>query len=296
MNGNTWQMKKQLCDIGERIWLKGFCAGNEGNHSVRISDDRILITASGVSKGMLKPEHIIACDMDGNVVDRDTQWKPSSERKVHIAVYQHRPDVKAVIHSHPPHATAFAVANVPLPEGIHPEAEVFLGRVPIAAYATPSTEDLPNSILPLIGPETNTVLMGNHGSVSFSTDLTDAYYKLEILDAYCRILLLSKQVGTINTLSNEQMAELLQVKEQFGLTDPRASCALDGCVGGRQNEPFLAGFDVRPAGAACAVNGGPIEQRHRGNVSDADPGDEQAFERMVQTITDQIMGEVGRSN
>ncbi|NBC10705.1 MAG: class II aldolase/adducin family protein [Planctomycetes bacterium] len=295
MNGNSWQMKKQLCDIGERIWLKGFCAGNEGNHSVRIAEDRILITASGVSKGMLKPEHIIACDMDGHVVDRQAKCKPSSERKVHIAVYKHRPDVKAVIHSHPPHATAFAVANIPLPEGIHPEAEVFLGRVPIAAYATPSTEELPNSILPLIGPETNTVLMGNHGSVSFSTDLTDAYYKLEILDAYCRILLLSKQVGAINTLSNEQMAELLQVKEQFGLTDPRSTCALDGCVGGRQNEPFLAGFDVRPSGASCTVNGGPVEQRHTGRAAGA-PAGEADFERMVQTITDQIMGQVGASN
>ncbi len=294
MTANLWQMKKQLCDIGERIWLKGFCAGNEGNHSVRIADDRILITASGVSKGMLKPEHIITCDMDGDVVDGSSKYKPSSERKVHIAVYKHRPDVKAVIHSHPPHATAFAVANIPLPEGVHPEAEVFLGRVPVAEYATPSTDDLPNSILPLIGPETNTVIMGNHGSVSFDVDLVGAYYKLEILDAYCRILLLSKQVGRINTLTSEQMSELLQVKQNFGLSDPRAACALDGCVGGTQNEPFLAGFDVRPAGAACAVNGGPIDQRHTGQAQAAAPTDDAAFERMVQTITDQIMAGAGK--
>ncbi len=295
MTGNTWQLKKELCDIGERIWLKGFCAGNEGNHSVRISEDRILITPSGVSKGMLKPEMILTCDMDGNVVDRNSKWKPSSERKVHNAIYRHRPDVKAVIHSHPPHATAFCVANIPLPEGIHPEAEVFLGRVPIAAYATPSTDDLPASIIPLIGPETNTVLMGNHGSVSFDRDLTGAYYKLEILDAYCRILLLSKQVGTINTLNPQQMTELLEVKARFGLNDPRASCASEGCVGGTQNQPFLAGFDVRPAGAACATNGGPVQQGTDARQDDGPDGDA-AFEKMVQRITDQIMSGAGQSN
>ncbi len=287
-----WQVKKQLCEIGEKIWLKGFCAGNEGNHSVRINDDRVLITPSGVSKGMLRPEMICTCDMDGNLVDRQTKWKPSSERKVHIAIYKHRPDVKAVIHSHPPHATAFAIANIPLPEGIHPEAEVFLGRVPTADYATPSTDDLPGSIIPLIGPETNSVLMGNHGSVSFDTDLVSAYYKLEILDAYCRVLLLCKQIGKANVLNAQQMDELLKVKEQFGMTDPRASCAIEGCVGGEQNAPFLAMFDVRPAGAACDSDGGAVTARHgAGSQADqsAPPDGGAAFETMVQQITDQIM-------
>ena len=292
---NVWQVKKELCEIGQRIWQKGFCAGNEGNHSVRVSDDRILITPSGVSKGMLKPEMVCTCDMDGELVESSGEWRASSERKVHIAVYKHRPDIRAVIHSHPPHATAFAVANIPLPEGIHPEAEVFLGRVPTAAYATPSTEDLPNSILPLIGPETNTVLMGNHGSVSFSHSLVDAYYKLEILDAYCRILLLVKQIGRANVLNAEQMDELLQVKKQFGLEDPRATCAIEGCVGSEQNAPFLATFDVRPAGASCPQNGGAVDQRHgrvgrdNGESASAGPPSEAEFERMVQTITDQIM-------
>jgi L-fuculose-phosphate aldolase len=296
MSANTWQIKKELCTVGEKIWLKGFCAGNEGNHSVRISDDRVLITPSGVSKGMLTPEMICTCDMDGTVVSGPADYKPSSERKVHIAIYRHRPDVKAVIHSHPPHATAFAVANIPLPEGIHPEAEVFLGRVPTAHYATPSTDDLPESILPLIGPETNTVLMGNHGSVSFDTTLIGAYYKLEILDAYCRILLLTKQIGRANVLSPAQMDELLKVKEQFGMTDPRASCALSGCVGAGQNDPFLASFDVRPAGAACDCDGGEVTDRH-GAASAGDPTDppdgDAAFESMVQSITDQIMTAAG---
>ena len=295
MTGNTWQLKNELCEIGLRIWQKGFCAGNEGNHSVRVGEDRVLITPSGVSKGMLTPDMIITCDLDGNVVSGNSQFKPSSERKVHNAIYRHRPDVKAVIHSHPPHATAFCIAGIPLPEGIHPEAEVVLGRVPTAAYATPSTDDLPNSIIPLIGPETNTVLMGNHGSVSFDKDLIGAYYKLEILDAYCRILLLTKQIGHANVLNAQQMNELLQVKAKFGMADPRAACAADGCVG-EQNAPFLNSFDVRPGGAVCNGETGSVERTSRQGIASTNEGqavDEQTFEAMVQSITDQIMAAAG---
>ena len=289
MSAHEWHIKQQLCDVGERIWLKGFCAGNEGNHSVRVGEDRVLITPSGISKGRLKPEMICTCDMDGTPIDAG-KWRPSSERKVHVAIYKHREDVQSVIHSHPPHATAFAVANIPLPEGIHPEAEVFLGRVPVAEYATPSTDDLPNSLLPKIGPETNSIIMGNHGTVSFSETLEDAYYKLEILDAYCRVLLLCKQLGNVNVLNNDQLAELLQIKSQFGLSDPRASCAPEGCVGGAQNEPFLAQFDARPSTAVCDGRSGPV-QRGRPAKQPEQQGqiDEQRFEQMVQSITDQIM-------
>jgi L-fuculose-phosphate aldolase len=299
MSANEWQIKKEMCEIGERIWQKGFCAGNEGNHSVRVGDNRVLVTPSGISKGLLSPDIICTCDLEGNVLDAPKGWTPSSERKVHNAIYRHRPDVKAVVHSHPPHATAFAIANIPLPEGIHPEAEVFLGRVPVAEYATPSTEDLPNSILPHVGPETNSVLMGNHGTVSFSDSLRDAYYKLEILDAYCRVLLLCKQLGKAEVLSNDQMASLLEVKQSMGLQDPRAACASDGCVG-TQNEPFFAQFDVRPAGACCEGDGGAVAHQapRTGQASangQAAPADDEQFEQMVQLITDQIMASAAQN-
>ena len=290
-----WKLKKQICDVGRNIWLKGFCAGNEGNHSVRIGEDRVLCTPSGYSKGFLSPEMVTTVDMDGTQVDRQNAYKRSSEVKVHLAIYRHRPDVKAVIHSHPPHATTFAIAQVPLPEGIHPEAEVFLGRVPTAPYATPSRQDLPDSIIPLIGEHTNSVLMGNHGSVSFSHSLTDTYYKLEILDAYCRILLLTRQLGRANVLNPKQMADLLEVKQQFGFPDDRLACAAEGCVGAETNETFFAGFpDVRPTTASAPQDGGAAAHpRPRPPASAAAaPGpdlDEEEFEQMVQTITDQIM-------
>ncbi len=284
---SVWQLKRDMCEIGKRIWQKGFCAGNEGNHSVRISEDRVLCTPTGISKGFLDPEDLCVVDMEGNQVESNSRGrKRTSEVLVHLAIYKHRPDVKAVIHSHPPHAVAFCIAGVPLPEGIHPEAEVFLGKVPIASYATPGTDALPQSILPLIGPETNTVLMGNHGSVSFDKDLIGAYYKLEILDGYCRQLLLAKSLGQVNALSTSQMVELLKVKQNFGLSDDRLTCAADGCVG-NQNDAFLATFDVQPMSARCECNGGAAVTAKAGQPSAAQPEDEE--EALVQAITDRIV-------
>jgi L-fuculose-phosphate aldolase len=282
MTDNLWQLKKEMADIGHRIWQRGFCAGNEGNHSMRISEDRVLCTPTGISKGFLKPEDMCIVDMDGEMAEPNMVGRTrSSEVKIHIAIYKHRRDIKAVVHSHPPHATAFAMANMPLPEGIHPEAEVFLGRVPLAPYATPSKQELADSIIPLIKPETNTVIMGNHGTVNFSGSLQDAYYKLEILDAYCRILLLARQLGQVKPLSNQQMHDLLEVKQNFGMADPRLACAADGCVGGEVNQPFFASFDVRPTTAACNCNGDVAQTTNR-NQDDG-------IEQLVQAITNEIV-------
>src|SRR5215218_669104 len=122
---SEFKLKEQMCDIGRRIWLKGFCAGNEGNHSYRIGTDRVLCTPTGISKGNLKPDDICTVDIEGKQVAG--KRKRTSEILMHLAIYKARPDVKAVVHSHPPHATAFAIAGVELPTCIHPEAEVFVG-------------------------------------------------------------------------------------------------------------------------------------------------------------------------
>jgi len=279
---NEYKIRQEICEIGKRIWQKGFCAGNEGNHSVKVEENRYLCTPTGLSKGFLDPEDIIVTDAEGQQIEPNARGRrPTSEIKVHLAIYKARPDVTAVIHSHPPHATTFAIAGIPLPEAVHPEAEVFLGKVRTAKFAMPSTHDLPNSLLPLIGPETNSLLMGNHGSVSFSTTLIDAYYKLEILDAYCRILLLVHQLGKINFLNRDEMTGLLKVKQNFGLPDERLSCAPEGCVGD-ENAEFLALFNDRPATAIAASNDGACEC----STTSATDGD---FEQLVQTITDQIM-------
>ncbi len=277
---NLQEIKQEMCDVGYRIWHRGYCAGNEGNHSVRISEDRVLTTPTGLSKGFLKPEMITLVDMDGVQIDRNNKYKRSSEVLMHLAIYKARADIRAVVHSHPPHATAFAITNVTIPEGIHPEAEVFLGRIPMAEYATPSKPVLGESVVSLIGPHTNTVIMGNHGTVSFDKTLIGAYYKLEILDAYCRLLILSKSLGKANVLNPAQMHELLEVKQKFGIPDERIACSAQGCVGAEQNQDFFATFE-QTVSAVCADQPGA-------DASTGAVGPEK-FEQMVQAITDQIM-------
>jgi L-fuculose-phosphate aldolase len=289
MNPSLFQLKQEMCEIGSRIWQKGFCAGNEGNHSLRISDDRVLCTPTGLSKGFLKPDMITIVDMDGNQVDKENKYKRTSEILLHLAIYKKRPDVKAVIHSHPPHATAFACAGVPIPEGVHPEAEVFLGKVPTAKYTTPSYAGLGESVTKLITAETNTVLLGNHGTVSFSNTLMDTYYKLEIIDAYCRILLLIKQIGKVNFLSAQEMTDLLKVKAAFGIPDERLKCAPSGCVG-VDNEAYVSTFpDTTVTSASCDCSGGNVTQGVSTSASAATPVTDAAFEALVKRVTDQVM-------
>src|SRR3954462_10980544 len=223
-NGNgvprisEFKLKEQMCDVGRRIWLKGFCAGNEGNHSYRIGEDRTLCTPTGISKGNLKPDDLCVVDIEGKQISGSR--KRTSEILLHLSIYKARPNVKAVIHSHPPHATAFAVAGIDLPTCIHPEAEVFLGTAKTAKYVTPGDKRLGESILPYV-KDSNTIVLGNHGVVCYGPDLEDAYYKLEIVDAYARILILAKQVGSINPLKGDEMKELLALKSKFGMADPR---------------------------------------------------------------------------
>jgi len=296
---SEWKLKDQMCDIGRRIWIKGFCAGNEGNHSYRLSENRILCTPSLISKGSLKPDDLCVVDLEGKQI---SGWrKRTSEILLHLAVYKARPDVKAVIHSHPPHATAFAVAGVDLPTCIHPEAEVFLGPVKSAKYVTPGDTRLGESIAPYI-KDSNTILLSNHGVICYGPDLEDAYYKLEIVDAYARILILAKQVGSINPLKGDEMKELLDLKARFGMADPRTgpnarpdamNCNIDflSRVGegiatkGRVALPSGGTAPVPSLGAASPMDRA-IANIPAGNYSDDE------VEQMVQTITDQIMAAV----
>jgi len=209
--------RQLMCDIGRRIWQRGFCAGNEGNHSVRLGDDRFLCTPSGMSKGFLEPDDLVVVDHAGKGVFFSSRGRtPTSEIKVHLAIYESRQDVQAVIHSHPPHATTFAIAGEPIPTGIHPEAELFLGPVPTAAYATPSTQAAADAVASVLEPATRAVVMANHGVVTMSDSLTDAYHKLEILDAYCRLLLLARPLGGGKPLSIDELAELRSLRSKFG--------------------------------------------------------------------------------
>ena len=127
-----FEMKRMICDIGKRIWTRGYVAANDGNITVKINDKEVLTTPTGVSKGFMTPDMIIKVDMSGKILSGNSKYKPSSEVKMHVEVYEQRPDVRSVIHAHPPYATSFAVAGIPLNKCVLPEAILVLGAVPIA--------------------------------------------------------------------------------------------------------------------------------------------------------------------
>src|SRR3954453_7381814 len=178
---NERQLKEQICEIGRRVYAKGFAAANDGNISVRLNEKEILCTPTMVSKGFMKPDDLCKVDYDGKQLAGTR--KRSSEILLHLSVYKHRPDVQAVVPGPPPHPPAFAVAHEPIPKCVLPEVEVFLGEVPIAKYATPGDQRLPNTIIPYV-KDCNTILLANHGTVSWGTTVELAYFNPEISDAY----------------------------------------------------------------------------------------------------------------
>jgi L-fuculose-phosphate aldolase len=206
-----------MCEVGRRVWSRGLCAGCEGNLSVRVDDDTVLCTPSGVSKGFLEPPSLRTVLLDGTPLDLDDGFTVTSEIRVHLAVYRERPDVRAIVHSHAPLATAFAVAGVPLPDGVYPEADVTLGRVPIAPYALPGTAALAERVAASLAPDTQAMLLARHGTLTFSSrGLLDAYHRLEVLEAWCRIVIALRSLGRVEPMTEAQRAEVRALARRAG--------------------------------------------------------------------------------
>ena len=215
---NAHKIKQDICEIGRRIYNRGFAAANDGNISVRIGENEVLCTPTLHCKGFLKPDDIATVDMQGHQLAGHK--KRSSEALLHLEIYRQRADVKSVVHCHPPHATAFAIAREAIPQCVLPEVEIFLGDVPITKYETPGTQAFADTILPFV-KKTNVIILANHGTVSFGEDVERAYWWTEILDAYCRILLLARHLGPIHYVGHDKERELLELKQKWGYTDPR---------------------------------------------------------------------------
>lgn len=213
---SEFEIKKQICDIGKRIYNKGMVAANDGNISVKISDNEFLCTPTGVSKGFMTPEYICKVDKEGNVIQANEGFKPSSEIKMHMRVYKERPDVNSVVHAHPIYATSFAIAGIPLTQPIMPEAVIALGCVPIAEYGTPSTNEIPDAVEKYL-QHYDAVLLANHGALSYSDSLLAAYHKMESLEFYAELLYHSKALGGPKELSDSQVQRLYEIRRQFGL-------------------------------------------------------------------------------
>jgi L-fuculose-phosphate aldolase len=284
---NEYKLKEQICEIGRRVYAKGFAAANDGNISVRLNDREVLCSPTMVSKGFLKPEDLCKVDYEGKQLAGTR--KRSSEILLHLAVYKHNPKVQAVVHCHPPHATAFAVAGEPIPKCVLPEVEVFLGEVPIAVYETPGTQKFAETIVPFV-QKCNTIILANHGTVTFGPDLEKAYWNSEIIDAYCRILILARQLGRVNYFTDQQTRELLDLKKRLGYDDPRFSsdnCDLCGNNiiqrGYRDYEPDAEVFKREPEQACQTGN-----NRQVGGALDIDA--------VVRLVTDQVMAALSKAS
>lgn len=223
---NIHRIKQDICDIGRRIYNRQFAAANDGNITVRVSDNEVLCTPTLHCKGFLKPDDIALIDMTGKQI---AGRKPrSSEALLHLEIYRQREDIKSVVHCHPPHATAFAIAREPIPQCILPEVEVFLGDVPITKYETPGGQAFADTIIPFVN-RTNVMILANHGTVSYGETVEQAYWWTEILDSYCRMLMLAKQLGNVAYLGGDKSQELLDLKAKWGYEDPRNTAEYENC-------------------------------------------------------------------
>jgi len=276
---SEYQLKEQICEIGRRLYNKGFAAANDGNITVRLNDKEVLCTPTMVPKGFMKPEDICKVDYEGKQLAG--KRKRTSEVLLHLAIYKHRADIQSVVHCHPPHATAFAVAQEPIPKCILPEVEVFLGEVPIARYETPGTTKFAETIIPFV-KDCNTIILANHGTVTFGPTLENAYFNSEIIDAYCKILILARQLGKVNYFTEQQTRELLDMKKRLGYDDPRLRCENCDLCG---NSIFERGY-TEAAPQAKAFRREEHESKALTNGKAAGPEDTDALVRM---ITDQVM-------
>ena len=348
---NPWKLKQEMCEIGRRMYERGLVAVFEGNLSARLAPDRLLCTPSLMCKGFLKPEDLCVVDMTGKQVAGER--KRSSEIHLHLAIYRERPDVAAVVHTHAPHATAFAITHMPIPNCITGEVEVFLGEVPRVPYATPGSPTMgevvaqvlrewvasaktamlphghdpadggsPSVLTPsrlggegrgvgfatgsgsritphpnplpqgerepanTTGPDATgpvVLLLANHGTVSCGKTLEEALDRTEILESYCRTLLLARPLGPIQRLSDQNMRDLMALKQRLGQTDRRGSrdtfedCDLDG------NNVFGRGF-------CMASESSPLMQQPAGaSTRTATPSAASVdTEAIVREITDRV--------
>jgi len=226
-----WKAKETVVEIGKRLWQRGYVAANDGNISVKIDSDRLLTTPTGESLGFMQPDDLVLCDLKGQVLQGERQ--PSSELLMHLEVYRLRPEVEAVVHAHPPVATAFSVAGIELSGCVLPESVVVLGAVPIAPYATPWTAEVPEGLRPII-PKCDAVLLQNHGAVTWAEGLEAAYFKMETLEMTATVTHYARGLGQVNTLGVAQVDKLMNLREEKQVPGKLVPCVTDPNCGSEE--------------------------------------------------------------
>jgi L-fuculose-phosphate aldolase len=222
------QLRAEIVEVGRRMNARGYVASNDGNISARLDDARLLTTPKRVPKGFMTPDMMVVVSYQGEKLagDRD----PSSELPMHLEVYRNRPDMNAVVHAHPPIATGFAVAGIPLTKAVLAEVITTLGSIPIAEYGTPSTEELPAAVRKYIKAHDG-MLLANHGAVTCGTDVFSAYYKMETIEHFAKISFVARMLGRENLISRDEVERLQGLRGMYGIAAPAPLCADPAEVG-----------------------------------------------------------------
>jgi L-fuculose-phosphate aldolase len=268
-------LRADIVEVGRRMYARGYTASNDGNISVRLGSERLLMTPKGVCKGFMSPDMMCITDLEGRKLQGDRD--PSSEMLMHLEVYRQRTDVQAVVHAHPPTATGFAVAGIPLDRAVLAEVLTTLGSIPIAEYATPSTKELPEAVRKYIKAHDG-MLLANHGALTVGGDVFGAYYKMEIIEHFAKISLVARLLGREHLISREEVNRLQELRGTYGIKAPAPICPEPGAAAEGDSDamcqvvqaPSSPGSrlvpdvvrppsDARvPAGAAQASRGGAV--------------------------------------
>ena len=211
------ETREIMCDICHKTWQLGWVAANDGNLSVKLPNGNFLATPTGISKSFITPEKLVVIDGDGNVLEAENGYRPSSEIKMHLRCYKEREDVGAVLHAHPPTATGYAVAHVPLDRYTMIETVAAIGSIPVTPYGTPSTYEVPDAIAPYL-QEHDVLLLANHGALTVGADAITAYYRMETLELFAKISLTAHLLGGEKEISEENIQKLIDLRKYYGIT------------------------------------------------------------------------------
>jgi L-fuculose-phosphate aldolase len=259
-------LRADIVEVGRRMYARGYTASNDGNISARLDANRLLMTPKSVCKGFMTPDMMCITDLNGRKLQGDRD--PSSEMLMHLEVYRQRPDVQAVVHAHPPTATGFAVAGIPLDRAVLAEVLTTLGSIPIADYATPSTKELPDAVRKYIKAHDG-MLLANHGALTVGGDLFAAYYKMETIEHFARISLVARLLGRENLIAREEVLRLQELRDSYGIKAPAPICAEPsgeegGGVASDAADPATCQVVQAPPGGGQRLVAGVQDQRARG--------------------------------
>ena len=279
------EKRADIVEIGRRLHERAYVASNDGNISVRLSDDRLLTTPKGVSKGFMAPDMLVVTDMEGRKITGERD--PSSELLMHLAVYERRTDINAVVHAHPPVATGFAAAGIPLDRAVLAEVVTTLGSIPIADYGTPSTHELADAVGKYIKVHDG-LLLANHGAITVSDGLMSAYYKMETMEHFARISVVARLLGRERLLSREEVNRLQDLRGTYGISAPAPICpdGSDGIIA--EDDPSCQTLEAPRASGQRLIDDVPVVPRAGGTPVGGDGEIRLTYRELATLIEDAV--------